>query len=105
VAEEARGKAVASYLAYRRDGGEYHAPAGRLFHAVTQALQARQRGVAERVIAEYRERWKDNENPEADALQVIVAGSRDRSLASAPELSYTMAAEILFLIETLEKAG
>ena len=37
------------------------------------------------------------------ALQAIVAGSRDRSLADAPDLHYAMAAEILFLIETLEK--
>ena len=36
------------------------------------------------------------------ALQAIVAGSRDRTLADAPELDYTMAAEILFLIETQE---
>ena len=35
------------------------------------------------------------------ALQAIVAGSRDRTLADAPDLNYTMAAEILFLIETL----
>jgi len=34
---------------------------------------------------------------------VGVAGSRDRSLADAPDLNYSMAAEILFLIETLEK--
>ena len=39
------------------------------------------------------------------ALQAIVAGSRDRSLADAPDLHYSMAAEILLLIETLEKAG
>jgi len=38
------------------------------------------------------------------ALQAIVAGSRDRALADAPDLAYSMAAEILFLIETLEKA-
>ena len=36
------------------------------------------------------------------ALQAIVAGSRDRTLADAPDLDYAMAAEILFLIETLE---
>jgi len=35
------------------------------------------------------------------ALQAVVAGSRDRALADAPELTHTMAAEILFLIETL----
>ena len=39
------------------------------------------------------------------ALQAIVAGSRDRALADAPELNFMMAAEILFLIETLEKHG
>ncbi len=38
------------------------------------------------------------------ALQAIVAGSRDRTLADAADLDYTMAAEILFLLETLEKA-
>ena len=37
------------------------------------------------------------------ALQAIVAGSRNRSLADAPDLHYKMAAEILFLIETLNK--
>ncbi len=37
------------------------------------------------------------------ALQAIVAGSRDRALADAPDLDFSMAAEILFLIETLEK--
>ena len=36
------------------------------------------------------------------ALQAIVAGSRDRSLADAPDLGHTMAAELLLLIETLE---
>ena len=35
------------------------------------------------------------------ALQAVVAGSRDPALADQPELDYTMAAEILLLIETL----
>ena len=39
------------------------------------------------------------------ALQAIVGGSRDRSLPDAQELDYSMASEILFLIEKLEKAG
>ena len=43
-------------------------------------------------------------HPFIRALQAIVAGSRDRALAAAPDLSATMAAEILFLIETLEKS-
>jgi hypothetical protein len=41
----------------------------------------------------------------AISLQAIVAGSRDRTLADAPDLPYRMAAEILFLIETLEQRG
>jgi hypothetical protein len=41
--------------------------------------------------------------PIIHALEAIVAGSRDRTLADAPDLSYSMAAEILFLIETLEQ--
>ena len=36
-------------------------------------------------------------------LQTIVAGSRDPALADAPDLHYTMAAEIHFLLEMLEK--
>ncbi|MFO1430080.1 MAG: hypothetical protein U1F76_08075 [Candidatus Competibacteraceae bacterium] len=37
------------------------------------------------------------------ALQAIVAGSRDHTLADAPDMYYRDAAKILFLIETLEK--
>ncbi len=102
AAEGAKGKAIACYLAYRRDGGENHDAPGRLFLAVTEALKAGNGVDAEQLIADYREEWKNDENPEADALQAIVAGSRDRTGADAPELSYAMAAEILFLLETLE---
>jgi tetratricopeptide (TPR) repeat protein len=102
AAAEANGKAIASYLSYRRDGGENHTTPGRLFHAVTQALRAGQRAKAGQNIAEYRERWKDYKIPEAEALEAIIAGSRDPTLADSPELHHTMVAEILFLIETLE---
>jgi hypothetical protein len=39
------------------------------------------------------------------ALQAILNGSRDRALASAPDLHYGMAAEILLLTETLDSAS
>ncbi len=103
AAAEAKGKAIASYLAYRRAGGENHSDPGRLFYAVTLALREGDTGKAEHVIAEYRESWKNDDNPEADTLQAIVAGSRDRTLADAPDLNFSMAAELLFLIETLEQ--
>jgi hypothetical protein len=43
--------------------------------------------------------------PSSRPSKAIVAGSRDRTLAEAPELHYSMAAEILILLDELEKAG
>jgi hypothetical protein len=39
--------------------------------------------------------------PFIGALQAVVAGSRDPALADQPGLDYSMAAEVLLLIETL----
>jgi len=104
AAAEAQRKAIACYLAYRRDGGENHNAAGRICLAVTQSLLAGDAPTAESQL----QQLAADPNvtsllPFSRALQAIVAGSRDRSLADAPDLHYTMAAEILFLIETLEK--
>ena len=106
AAAEARRKAIAGYLAYRRDGGENHDGPGRLSLAVTQPLLAGDPAQAASLLQQLAA------NPDAawllpfiGALQAIVTGSRDRSLADAPGLNYTMAAEILLLIETLEQAG
>ncbi|MBL8168187.1 MAG: tetratricopeptide repeat protein [Acidobacteria bacterium] len=103
AAAEAKRKAIACYLAYRRDGGENHDAPGRISLAVTQSLLAGDPAEAASLLQELAA------DPDAAwlltfirALQAIVAGSRDRNLADAPELHYTMAAEILFLIETLE---
>lgn len=103
AAAEAKGEAVASFLAYRRDGGENHSPPGRLALAVTQPLLAGNPAVSTALL----DQFAADTNPAwllsfVRALQAVVAGSRDRTLADAPELTYTMAAEILFLIETLE---
>ena len=105
AATEAKRKAIDCCLAYRRDGGENHFPDGRICLAVTQALLAGDPAAATSFLKQL------TADPDAtgpirtfiQALQAIVAGSRDRALADAPELDYTMAAEILFLIETLEK--
>ena len=106
AAAQARQKAIACYLAYRRDGGENHEKPGRLSLLLTQSLLednvAAAQSVLQQVAAEPElPTWLKSFLP---PLQAIVAGSRDRHLADAPELGYTMAAEILFLIETLEKA-
>ncbi|MCU0865310.1 MAG: CHAT domain-containing protein [Planctomycetes bacterium] len=107
AAAEAKRKAIACYLAYRRDGGENHHSDGRISHAVTQALLAGEQTQAASLLQQLAD------SPEAKgsfltfirALQAIVTGSRDCTLADAPELKYTMAAELLFLLETLAKTG
>ena len=104
AAAEAQGKAIVNYLAYRRDGGENHDAPGRISLAVTQSLLAGKPAEAasllQQLAADPDAEWL---LPFIRALQSIVAGSRDRTLADAPDLEYTMAAEILFLIETLEQ--
>jgi len=105
AAGEAKQAAVERYLSYRRDGGENHYPDGRLAYAVTQALLAFDSATAATLL----QRFAADPNlpsrlfPLIRALQAIASGSRDRALAEAPDLTYSMAAEILFLIETLEK--
>jgi tetratricopeptide (TPR) repeat protein len=105
AAAKAKRKALECYLAYRRDGGENHYGDGRICLDVTRALltgdPAGAVSILQHVAADPElPAWV---SPFIQALQTIVAGSRDRALADAPDLEYTMAAEILLLIETLEK--
>jgi len=104
AAAEAKRKAIQHYLAYRRDGGENHYPDGRICLAITQALLTGDPATAASLLQQL------DADPLlraplrrfVEALQAIVAGSRDRTLADAPDIDHTMAAEILLLIETLE---
>jgi tetratricopeptide (TPR) repeat protein len=104
AAAEAKRKAIECYLAYRREGGENHDPDGRICLAVTQPLLASDPAAAASLL---QKRATDPEaawlRPFIQALQTIVAGSRDRTLADAPDLNYSMVAEILFLLDKLEK--
>jgi len=105
AAAEAKAKAVAAYLAYRRDGGENHDGPGRLAFAVTQSLlTGNPANAAELLQALAAIPEAAVLHPFIHALQAIVAGSHDPKLADAPDLHYTMAAEILLLLETLAKA-
>jgi Tfp pilus assembly protein PilF len=107
AAAEAKRKAMECYLAYRRDGGENHEGPGRLAFHVTQSLLAGDPATAASLLQQVA---ADPTLPALlrsfiQALQAIVAGRRDRTLADAPNLNYSMAAEILFLLDELEKAG
>ncbi|MDG4597228.1 MAG: tetratricopeptide repeat protein [Candidatus Contendobacter sp.] len=106
AAAEAKAKAIAGYLAYRRDGGENHDAEGRIAFAVTQSLRGGDPATSAPLLQQQAPCFEAaGFGGFIRALQAIVAGSRDCALADVPDLHYTMAAEILFLIETLEKGG
>ena len=105
AAAEARTKARAAYLAYRRDGGENDDTDGKIAHNLTQQLLAGDQAGA----AAFAHQLAAVANPPpwlppfTAALQAIVAGSRDPALADAPGLSCDTSAELLLLIETLSQ--
>ena len=99
AAADARHQALTAFLAYRRDGGENQSGSGRLALAVRQALAS---GDPAEVASSLQQltadpTWADS-LPFLTALQAITAGSRDRSLAEDPGLSFDQAAEVLLLI-------
>jgi tetratricopeptide (TPR) repeat protein len=102
AAAEAKGKAIECYLSYRRAGGENHTGPGRLMFAMTEKLRAGGPAGAGAFLREVAAHPDAGQlDPFIRTLQAIVGGSRDRGLADGPELNYMMAAEILFLIETM----
>jgi tetratricopeptide (TPR) repeat protein len=103
AAADSRQKAREAYLAYRRDGGGNQSGSGRLALAIRQALAAGSPAEAASLLQQLAADpgWV-NGLPYLTALQAITAGSRERSLADDPRLSYDQAAEVLLLIEALE---
>ena len=101
---QAAGQPEAAEDAYRSDGGENHDAPGRISLAVTQSLLAGDPAEAASLLQQQLPRFEAaGFGGFIRALQAIVNGSRDRSLANAPDLHFSMAAELLFLIETLEQ--
>lgn len=106
AAAAARQQARAAYLAYRRDGGENHYRDGRLALAIGQALATGSPAEAASLLQQLTaDPQAAHMLPFLTALQAITAGSRDRSLADDPGLDHTEAAEVVLLIEALEKAA
>jgi Tetratricopeptide repeat. len=105
AAAQAREQAVQLYLAFRRDGGEDHNPGARLCTLFYDAVGSQP---PEEVKKHLDEVAKDPKIPEEgklliSKLQSVLTGSREKELASDPDLDYIDAAEILFLLEKLEK--
>jgi tetratricopeptide (TPR) repeat protein len=103
AAADARHQALAAFLAYRRDGGENQTGSGRLALAVRKALTSEDPADATYLLQQLAaDPQAASKLPFLTAIVAITAGSRDRSLAEDPGLSYDQAAEVLLLIEALE---
>jgi tetratricopeptide (TPR) repeat protein len=105
AAADAKQRATECYLAYRRDGGENHDAEGRICLDVTKSLLAGDTASAASLLQELAvdPNLPSYASTYIRTLQAIAKGNRDRTLADNPDLDYGMAAEILLLIETLEK--
>jgi len=103
AAGEARGKALAAYLAYRRDGGENHSGAGRLCLEVGQAMQQGDTGEVEQMVEQYLQApaWQEHKGF-LYKLQAIISAERDLALAEDEALHYELAAELVLLLECLQ---
>ncbi len=105
AAAQAREQAIQLYLAFRCDGGEDQNPGARLCTLFDDAMGSQP---PEEVKKHLDEVAKDPKIPNEgklliSKLQTVLTGSREKELASDPSLNYIDAAEILFLLEKLEK--
>ncbi len=100
AANQARQKAISSFLDFRRASGENHHGPGRLGTEIAEYIRTgNTAGATVRLHQVANEPTAAYLRPFIKVLHAIVAGSRDRRLADTPGLRYTMAAEILFLLE------
>lgn len=109
AARVAREKAVEAYLAYRRDGGENQTHHDEIFTEVVSAIEhaVLEHGATDEVRSRLAGMKRRPDLPPTlaaliPALEALLDGSRDRALASDPNLYYRDAAELLLQIEKLE---
>ncbi len=103
AAAVARRKAVDTYLAYRRAGGENQNPGAKYCAATARAIAE---GKTDKTRAELAQLLQDPDLPAwakvlIPGLQAILDGSRDPTLPDNPDLDYDDAAEVRLLLETL----
>jgi tetratricopeptide (TPR) repeat protein len=103
AAAEARRQAFDSFLAFRRKRGENDMPSGEISNFVIFAVAGGSMEMAARQLEQFCQKPDLPANAKAyvAAIREVVAGSRDRSLAGHPDLTYDEAAEIHVLIDAL----
>lgn len=106
AAAEARGRAVATFRAYRGDGGENHDFGDRRCTATLEALRKGEEEGLGRQMADYLA-GEAGERAKAllPKLQAILQGARAPALADDPELFFIDAVELERLLEQLAEEG
>jgi tetratricopeptide (TPR) repeat protein len=102
AAAEARGKAIETYRAYRRQGGYSRSSVFELIQAVGQAIQQGEPALGEQVIAA----WEEPNDPAwakalARKLRDILGGDRRPNLVEDPDFDYAIVVELELLLEEL----
>jgi tetratricopeptide (TPR) repeat protein len=102
AAAEARGQAVASYLAYRRAGGESQSDQAGLFAMARQTIQKGTPTESKQTL----DKWVEEDNSLlaktlVASLRAILGGDRSPLLAEDPDLTYMHAVELQLLLEAL----
>jgi tetratricopeptide (TPR) repeat protein len=105
AAVEARRQAIASFLAYRRDGGQSMDWGARFCAAIARSIQANAPDATTGLEQELAEVLRQTDHPRPHALipklQAILRGNRDPALAADPALDYVDAVELQLLLEAL----
>ncbi|MBF0098789.1 MAG: tetratricopeptide repeat protein [Magnetococcales bacterium] len=104
-AEKARQQAMHSFLTYRRQGGENHEASAQLCAVIGHAIQEGDTAQISAALAESAQQPNLPKHliPLLAALQKILAGSRDLTLADDPALDYDDACELILLLEALQE--
>ena len=106
---EAHQRAIESYLAYRRDGGQSCEWTAQVCAAMAQAIQTGETSATTALTQQLAESLNTDIPPLVKVLlpklQAILGGARDPALADDPALYYQDAAELRLLLESLGAEG
>jgi tetratricopeptide (TPR) repeat protein len=102
AAAQARARAVESYLAYRRAGGQSMDFGAQLCAEAAQAIEQGETAELEQKLAELSgEDIAPSDKVLFAKVQAVLRGERDGALAADPELDYRDAVELQLLLEAL----
>ena len=96
-----------AYLAYRQQGGYAQLGGGKLVDGVLSLLAQQKTDEVQTLLSRLAGHpdTPDSLKKLIEAIAAFFAGTLDPALADDPALNYDDAAEILFLLERLKKAG